>query len=185
MKKDYKKEYNELLSILQEVMETVLPDVGWKDRNYQFNDEYCDADAVSEIYEVVAARTKKKRPKFIIKAGDKQFKWYDYFEHVADKDAIFIGVSKEGKLVTGKIYRTWGELITYVDNTAHWGGMRTEVKLDRVTATDLIQDIGKAMAKKLECTHYWQILGTEINLLNENPKLVLMNGTLTLAPTEG
>lgn len=185
MKKDYKKEYNKLLATLQEIMETVLPDVDWKERNYQFSEEYCDADAISEIYEVVAARAKKKRPKFIIKAGDKQFKWYDYFEHTADKDAIFIGVSKEGKLITGKIYRTYGDLMAVVNQTEHWGSARKVIELKGLTERDLIQDISKAMAKKLECTHYWQILGTEIYMLNEDPKLVLMNRTLTLAPTEG
>ena len=60
---------------------------------------------------------------------------------------------------------------------------RYSIDVDGVDENSCIQDIGKAAAKELGCSHYWQILGSEIDLINAHPRTVLANGVLTLTKT--
>lgn len=180
MKKDYKKEYKTLLSLIQDVLESVMPYVNWKERNMMFDSENTDTDAICEIYEIIAKRSKPKKPMFKIVADEKTFKWYDELPCVNWRDALFFG-RQDDQLITGRIYRTYGRPVLYVDSLDK-DIMPERCDID-IEENSCIQDIGRAAAKKIGCSHYWQILGSEIELININPRAALANGVLTLTKT--
>ena len=183
MKRDYKKEYKTLLSLIQDVLESVMLDVNWKERNMKFDSANTDTDAICEIYEIIAKRSKAKKPMFKIVADEMTFKWYDELPCVNWRDALFFG-RKDDQLITGRIYRTYGELMFFMDNPDRdVMPERYSIDVEGVDSNSCIQDIGKAAAKKLGCSHYWQILGSEIELINMNPRAALANGVLTLTKT--
>lgn len=183
MKRDYKKEYKTLLSLIQDVLESVMPYVNWKERNMMFDSANTDTDAICEIYEIIAKRSKAKKPMFKIVADEKTFKWYDELPYINLRDGLFFG-RKDDQLITGIIYRSYGELRFCMDNPDRdMEPERYSIDIEGVDANSLIQDIGKAIAKKLSCSHYWQILGSEIELINANPRAALANGVLTLTKT--